>query len=180
MLLRYINIANELHEIRRLLTDLGWEQFQKVWDRIECFRQALWSLMQLSSSWLRDVICILTPSALVFVSRHVFYCVTYPQFWGVGKWAECDLEFQNVQPKCLKWKRVSQVGKLHVIYTQLAKSVYTIHRLTSVFLQTICKVLSSESTWSSIACKKNCSTEIIKSVIYYDTLTNSLTFPWIF
>jgi len=34
MLLRYVNIAKELHVIRRLLTDLAWEQFQKVWDRI--------------------------------------------------------------------------------------------------------------------------------------------------
>jgi hypothetical protein len=30
---------------------------------------------------------------LVFVSRHLFNCVTYSQFWSAGKWAERDLEF---------------------------------------------------------------------------------------
>jgi len=105
---------------------------------------ALWSLMQLSSSWLRNIIYILTPSTLVFVSRHLFNCVTYPQFWGAGKWAERDLEFQNVRPKYLKWTRGSLVGKPHVIYTWRATSVYVIHRLTFVFLQTICRVLDND------------------------------------
>jgi len=41
MLLPYIITAKELHVIRRLLTDLAWGQFQKVWDRIACFVQEL-------------------------------------------------------------------------------------------------------------------------------------------
>ena len=71
MLLRTINIANGSHVIRHLFTELAWDQFKKFWDRIACFIQALWRLMQLSSSWLRNIIYILTSLCL-------YICVTPP------------------------------------------------------------------------------------------------------